>query len=500
MGSNAALPPVKSHFPHRPQFQGFQKPGGVEGEVANLEVYGKIPDDLDGTFYRVMPDPQFPPFIENDPWFNGDGSISAFKIKNGRVSFKQRYVRTEKFTREREAQRALLGKYRNKFTDAVEFKIRTTANTNVVHFNGKLLALKEDAPPYALDPETLETIGLETFNGQLPSLTFTAHPKFDPDTNEMICFGYEARGDGTPDVCYYRIAADGTFLETVWLVSPVVAMIHDFAVTENWVVFPLIPQVCDLERMRAGGEHWQWSPETPFYIGVLPRAGAKPEDVRWFRHPNCFPSHSSNAYEDESGNIVFDLGLGEKNVFFWWPDAEGNAPSPETLHSQLTRITIDPRSNDLELTAANVTVLDRNNSEFYRVDDRFATKKYRHSFFDMMDPSLGTNFPAIGPVLGGGYPLYNSLGHLDIETGRTEVYFPGPTHMVQEPVFIPRRGSMDEGDGYLLALVNNYASMSSELHLLDTRDFTQALAKVLLPLRLRHGLHGNWVDAADINK
>lgn len=500
MGSNAALPPVKSHFPHRPQFQGFQKPGGVEGEVANLEVYGKIPDDLDGTFYRVMPDPQFPPFIENDPWFNGDGSISAFKIKNGRVSFKQRYVRTEKFTREREAQRALLGKYRNKFTDAVEFKIRTTANTNVVHFNGKLLALKEDAPPYALDPETLETIGLETFNGQLPSLTFTAHPKFDPDTNEMICFGYEARGDGTPDVCYYRIAPDGTFLETVWLVSPVVAMIHDFAVTENWVVFPLIPQVCDLERMRAGGEHWQWSPETPFYIGVLPRAGARPEDVKWFRHPNCFPSHSSNAYEDESGNIVFDLGLGEKNVFFWWPDAQGNAPSPETLHSQLTRITIDPRSNDLELTAANVTVLDKNNSEFYRVDDRFATKKYRHSFFDMMDPSFGTDFPAIGPVLGGGYPLYNSLGHLDMETGRTEVYFPGPTHMVQEPVFIPRKGSMDEGDGYLLALVNNYASMSSELHLLDTRDFTQVLAKVLLPLRLRHGLHGNWVDAANINK
>lgn len=127
------------------------------------------------------------------------------------------------------------GKYRNKYTDAVEFKVRSTANTNVVYFNGQLLALKEDAPPYALDPVTLETKGLYDFEGQLPSLTFTAHPKFDPKSGEMICFGYEAKGDGTPDVCYYSAGKDGRFNEVVWLVAPVVGMIHDFAVTENWV-------------------------------------------------------------------------------------------------------------------------------------------------------------------------------------------------------------------------------------------------------------------------
>jgi carotenoid cleavage dioxygenase-like enzyme len=53
-----------------------------------------------------------------------------------------------------------------------------------------LLALKEDSPPYALDPNTLETLGLYTFGGQLKSRTFSAHPKFDPDTGEMIVFGY----------------------------------------------------------------------------------------------------------------------------------------------------------------------------------------------------------------------------------------------------------------------------------------------------------------------
>lgn len=86
-----------------------------------------------------------------------------------------------------------------------------------------------------MDPTTLETIGLEDFDGQLPSCTFTAHPKVDPVTGEFVCFGYEAKGDGTPDVCYFSFGPDGMKLETVWLVCPVVAMIHDFAVTDNYV-------------------------------------------------------------------------------------------------------------------------------------------------------------------------------------------------------------------------------------------------------------------------
>ncbi|KAL2844127.1 carotenoid oxygenase [Aspergillus pseudoustus] len=489
----------RSAFPDRPQFSGFMRPCRVEGEASNLEVLGQIPKEIDGVFYRVMPDPQLPPFIEDDPWFNGDGNISAFRIHEGRVSFQQRYVRTEKFVREREAQRALLGKYRNKFTDAVEFKIRTTANTNIVHFNGQLLALKEDAPPYALDPLTLETKGLYDFDGQLPSLTFTAHPKFDPKTGEMVCFGYEARGDGTPDVCYYSITPDGKFAETVWLVAPVVAMIHDFAVTENWVVFPIIPQVCDLERMKQGGEHWQWSPETPMYLGVLPRRGAKSTDVKWFRYTNSFPGHTANAYEDQNGNLRIDLGLSDKNAFFWWPDAQGNAPEPSSIRSQLVRFTINPLSANLALNEPQV--LQADNSEFYRIDDRFAMAPYRHTFFDMMDPTRGTEFPRIAPNLGGGYPLYNCLAHFDNLTGETEVYFPGTTHMVQEPVFIPRSGgSSVEGDGYVLVLVNNYANMSSELHLVDTKDFTRAQAKILLPVRLRHGLHGSWVEGKDLQQ
>ena len=43
------------------------KPCRLEGEIRALEVHGEIPNDIDGTFYRVMPDPQLPPFIQDDP-------------------------------------------------------------------------------------------------------------------------------------------------------------------------------------------------------------------------------------------------------------------------------------------------------------------------------------------------------------------------------------------------------------------------------------------------
>lgn len=59
--------PAPQHFSDRPQFSDFMKPCRFEGEVQHLEVHGDLPSDINGTFYRVMPDPQLPPFIDNDP-------------------------------------------------------------------------------------------------------------------------------------------------------------------------------------------------------------------------------------------------------------------------------------------------------------------------------------------------------------------------------------------------------------------------------------------------
>lgn len=42
----------------------------------------------------------------------------------------------------------------------------------------------------------------------------------------------------------------------------------------------MIPLTCDIERMKQGGEHWQWDSNIPVYFGVVPRRGAKGSDVK----------------------------------------------------------------------------------------------------------------------------------------------------------------------------------------------------------------------------
>jgi carotenoid cleavage dioxygenase-like enzyme len=281
----------QTRFPDTPFFQGFHKPSRLEGEICDLEVTGTIPKDINGTFFRVQPDHRFPPLFEEDNYFNGDGAVSAFRFENGHVDFRQRYVQTDRFKAEAAERRSLFGKYRNKYTDNEMVKgiIRTVSNTNIVFWRGTLLATKEDGPPFAMDPRTLDTIGRYDFDGQVKSPTFTAHPKFDPDTGEMVAFAYAAGGDGNDascDIVVYTINPNGKKTEEAWYKSPFCGMIHDCAITKNYLILPLTPLKCSLDRLKRGGNHWAWDPNEDQFYGIVPRRGGKPDDIVWLRADN----------------------------------------------------------------------------------------------------------------------------------------------------------------------------------------------------------------------
>lgn len=248
-------------FPATPVFSGFNQPSRIEGDIFDLEFTGQIPPAIDGTFYRIQPDHRFPPLFADDIHFNGDGAVTAIRISQGHADMRHRYVHTARYTHETAARRSLFGRYRNPFTDheSVRGVIRTASNTNVTFHRGVLLASKEDGPPYALDPTTLATLGRYDFEGQIRTPTFTAHPKFDPRTGEMVCFAYEAGGDGndaSDDVVVWTIDRDGRKIEECWYKAPFCGMIHDCGISENYVVLPLTPIKADAERLRKGGNHF----------------------------------------------------------------------------------------------------------------------------------------------------------------------------------------------------------------------------------------------------
>src|SRR5258707_14662710 len=116
----------------------------------------------------------------------------------------------------------------------------TLGNPNIVWHGGKLLALEEAHAPFALDPASLMAKGYETWGDMLCG-PFTAHPKMDPKTGEMVFFGYAARGRFTKEVSIPTVAPDGKGTRAEILEGPFPSMIHDFALTKNWILVPIFP-------------------------------------------------------------------------------------------------------------------------------------------------------------------------------------------------------------------------------------------------------------------
>ncbi|EOD51046.1 putative carotenoid oxygenase protein [Neofusicoccum parvum UCRNP2] len=489
-------------FPETVAFKGFNKPSRFEGDIFSLEFDGEIPKDIDGTFYRIQPDHQFPPLFEDDIHFNGDGAVTAIQIHDGQAHFKHRFVRTDRFQHERAARRSLFGRYRNQFTDneAVKGVIRTASNTNITFWRGVLLATKEDGPPFAMDPVSLETIGRYDFDGQLLAPTFTAHPKFDPATGEMVCFGYEAGGDGNDgscDIVVYTIDRDGRKTEECWYKAPFCGMIHDCGLSENYVVLPMTPLKCSLDRLRRGGNHWAWDPAEDQLYGIVPRRGGKPEDIVWLRADNAFHGHVAGCYENADGHIVFDLTVADGNVFFFFPP-DNAAPSGLEKRNKLSSPTVrwifDPRAaSGSRVAPADTFAI---NGEFSRIDDRWVTRPYNHFWQAQVDGSRFYDAERCGPPAGG---LFNVLGHFTWDERVRDTFWAGPTATFQEPTFIPRRGSEKEGDGYVIALQNHLDVLRNDIVILDAQNVAAGpLAVIHLPFKLKLGLHGNFVDARDI--
>lgn len=51
---------------HGDYFIGYSRPGRLETDIDTLEVYGKIPKSISGTFYRVVPEPAYPPYFKDE--------------------------------------------------------------------------------------------------------------------------------------------------------------------------------------------------------------------------------------------------------------------------------------------------------------------------------------------------------------------------------------------------------------------------------------------------
>jgi carotenoid cleavage dioxygenase len=396
--------------------------------------------------------------------------VHAFTLRDGRTRYRNRWVRTDKFLAERAAGQPLVSVF-GAPRPGSPVADTGVANTNIIWHANRLLALEEAHPPFELDPATLATRGVQHFGGAING-PFTAHPKIDPATGDLVFFGYAADGPLTPAMTYGTIAADGRVTRLERFEAPYSSMVHDFAVTERHVLFPILPLFGDPARAAAGRMPYAWQPDLGSHIGVIRRdRGAA--SLRWFRAENCYVFHVLNAWDD-GGRIIADVMQYDEPPLF--PRADSQPVDPAATRARLVRWTLDP---DAGTDAFKYAELDAMPGEFPRIDDRRAGLRNRFGAFAGKSHDHG---------------WLDTLVWLDLLSGHRTAFTLPDGDAVSEPVFVPRGPSAAEGDGWLLAVAWRGGERRSDLIVLDTNGIGKgSIATVRLPHRVPFGFHGNWV-------
>ncbi|KAL4438663.1 hypothetical protein ABPG77_006267 [Micractinium sp. CCAP 211/92] len=479
-------------------------------------VEGTIPAELEGTLLRNGPGLFEVGGVKIPQPFDGDGLLAIFAFKGGRAFFANRYVRTKGFVQEQQARRLL---YRGAFSvgnpagglfyNPFDLSVKGIANTGVVHWAGKLLALYERDLPYELSTPELRTKGQTvTVPSQAPY--FGAHYRITQEADgsrRLVAFNAAEVGqDNRINLFEYDEGMRLLHRTETELPGAAFGFFHDFLVTPNYYIFLESPMSLDLWKMATQymfgkaciAECIVWDEKKKTKVHLIPRPGAAPgAQRRTIETAPFFSFHHGNAFEaalpSGAPAIVLDTVANHDGV-----DLSANFETGPTYYDDnvgrgtLTRLVLDLRAG----TAAQHRLMDRA-CEFPSVAPSVTGKPHRHVYL------AGSRFPSADAW---GPPQVVCKVSLAPEAGLTQpcgaqsaqqdVYTPGRGSFAQEPIFVPRPGAEAEDDGWVLALVYDSAKDRTRLVILDAHDLAAGpVATIKLPHMLPFGLHGSWTGA-----
>ena len=298
----------------------------IESSYKIDSIDGEIPTFVRGTYYLNGPASfDFEGNLRYRNWLDGDGMVCALRFTNDGVLFTNKYVRGRKFDRERAANDNQVPIYRTFGTafpgDRLKRGIGTESpyNVSVYRYRDRLLAFGEQSLPMELDPLTLETMTPgrtwdfdRALNDALP---FSAHPKIDSHTGELLNFGIFFAPD-RPLLVYYRFDGTGRLACRTQVPIDLPCSLHDFAATNKYVIFYLSPYVLDTSGLTERGnttiDSMSWQPEHGSQLLVLCRETGK--EVMRLPIEGLYCLHTINAFQQQ-GQLIVDVIEFERPVY-----------------------------------------------------------------------------------------------------------------------------------------------------------------------------------------
>lgn len=269
-----------------------------------------------------------------DGFMDGDGFINCItfpppKDTNFRPSFSSTYVDNlgRKLERANPGKRFLgtlgclpraLPLLKNLFINAVNFRTlqcqKDTCNTALAQHDGRVLALMEQCPPceiqFTKDGRLRTLSDSVRLDGQLEWIPVTggalsAHGRTCPETGERIHVSYNSNAPPYTRVDFFDHAFH--VRKSIGVNVPCPTMLHDCAITHNFVVVLDFPLTLRTERFLRDEFPLEYEPEYGARIGLLPRDAVDDSNMQWFE---CVPGvilHTVNAFERADGTVVVQV-------------------------------------------------------------------------------------------------------------------------------------------------------------------------------------------------
>ncbi|MDZ4373772.1 MAG: carotenoid oxygenase family protein [Phenylobacterium sp.] len=463
-----------------PYMNGPWAPAFEEYDAEDLQVIGEIPKDLDGVYIRNTENPVHEPIGLYHP-IDGDGMIHAMSFQDGRASYRNRFIRTKGFLQEAAAGEALwagLAEHPSKSKRpgwGAQGGLKDSSSTDVVVHAGRILStFYQCGEGYRLDPETLDTLGVE---GWVPEAGISAHPKVDEATGELLFFNYSKTA---PFMQYGVVGADNQLKHLIPVELPGPRLPHDMAFTRNYAILPDLPLFWDPALLPRDIHAARFHPDLPTRFAIVPRHGS-PGQIRWFEAAPCYVLHWGNAYED-GDEVVLD-GYFQHDPA---PPALPEFGRMGQMMAYLDEHSMKPRLHrwrfNLKTGQTREETLDDRILEFGTFNQQIAGTKGRYLYSTTAKP---------------GWFLFTGLVKHDLETGRSWSLDFGPERYGSEAPFAPRVGAVAEDDGYLVSFVTDMIENRSECVVIDAGNIEAGpVCRIILPHRISSGTHACWAPRA----
>ena len=448
---------------------------------------GAIPAGLRGSLYRNGPGRLERGGQRVGHWFDGDGAILGVHFTDAGATGVYRYVQSAEYQAEEQAGRFIYGGYGMNPPGAFWERFKPTknaGNTSVLALSGgfqsdRLLALWEGGHPYALDPETLETRGLDDLNGLPKSLPFSAHPKRDSKTGDIYNFGVSFGKAATLNV--YRVDANGTLKQKNSVELDGSPLIHDFVMAGRYLIFFIPPVRLNvvplLLKLKSFSDSFQWKPEQGTQILVFDRHSlelvSRGETQPWYQW------HFGNGFLNADGNAVIDVIRYDNFNTNQYLKEVATGETHTLSKSTLWQIRLNPLTGNVVETHE---LLDRS-CEFPVVNPQEVGEFNRTTYLLLHRQGVDST-----------QDFFGAIARFDQKTGDLMEADLGENRYPMEPIYAP--DAENPNQGWIVTVVYDGGLDRSEVWIFDSdRLSDQPVCRLALPEVIPLGFHGTWKPA-----